>query len=313
MEYVDGSTLSSVLRNGPIAPQRAAAIAADVAAALDFAHRRGVIHRDVKPGNVLIDLHGQVKVADFGIARAAGSSEDLTQTGSVMGTATYFSPEQAQGSPSMHAATSTRSESCSTRWSRARPPFSGDSPVSIAYKHVKEQPVPPTTTNIAVPATLEAIILKAMAKDPADRYQTADEMRADLLRFINGQPVEAFAMTQTIAAVGGLGAAGVVGDTAWGRLHSGPAYSRGSPTPPRRRVGAAGLPPPSTSPADRGGGSGRWWRCSSRPWRSGASSWAATTGCWRLVGQDAYGPTRSSSTSLSLLRRPSLRGWGSPR
>src|SRR5271157_3851434 len=90
MEYVDGSTLSSMLRNGPIAPQRAAAIAADVAAALDFAHRRGVIHRDVKPGNVLIDLHGQVKVADFGIARATGSSEDLTRTGSVMGTATYF-------------------------------------------------------------------------------------------------------------------------------------------------------------------------------------------------------------------------------
>src|ERR1700733_7514725 len=97
MEYVDGRTLSSMLKDGPIEPARAAAIGADVAAALDFAHRRGVIHRDVKPGNVLIDNSGQVKVADFGIARAIGTKEGLTQTGAVMGTATYFSPEQAQG------------------------------------------------------------------------------------------------------------------------------------------------------------------------------------------------------------------------
>ncbi|MGH9057739.1 MAG: protein kinase domain-containing protein, partial [Acidimicrobiales bacterium] len=149
MEYVNGHTLSSLLREGPLDPARAASIGADVAAALDFAHKRGVIHRDVKPGNVLIDesgllIHetGQVKVADFGIARAIGASEDLTQTGSVMGTATYFSPEQAQG----HAV-DPRSDVYSLgvvlyEMVAGRAPFTGDSPVSIAYKHVKELPAP---------------------------------------------------------------------------------------------------------------------------------------------------------------------------
>jgi serine/threonine-protein kinase len=164
-----------------------------VAAALDFAHRRGVIHRDVKPGNVLIDERGQVKVADFGIARAVGTSEDLTQTGSVMGTATYFSPEQAQGYP-----VDPRSDVYSLgvvlyEMATGKPPFTGENPVSIAYKHVKEPPPRPTSVNPAVPAPLEAIILKALSKDPEDRYQSADDMRADLVRFTNHQPVAALA------------------------------------------------------------------------------------------------------------------------
>jgi serine/threonine-protein kinase len=191
MEYVDGRTLAQLIAQGPLEPTRAASIAADVAGALAFAHRHGVIHRDVKPGNVLIDNSGQVKVTDFGIARAVGggAQEGLTQTGAVMGTATYFSPEQAQGQP-----VDARSDIYSLgvvlyEMVTGRIPFAGDNPVAIAYKHVREDPVAPTLVNQAVPPPLEAIILQAMAKDPQLRYQTAEELQADLVRYVRGAPV----------------------------------------------------------------------------------------------------------------------------
>jgi serine/threonine-protein kinase len=191
MEYVDGRTLAQLIAEGPLEPARAASIAADVAGALAFAHRHGVIHRDVKPGNVLIDDSGQVKVTDFGIARAVGggAQEGLTQTGAVMGTATYFSPEQAQGQP-----VDARSDIYSLgvvlyEMVTGRIPFAGDNPVAIAYKHVREDPVAPTQVNQAVPPPLEAIVLQAMAKDPGRRYQTAEQLQADLLRYMQGAPV----------------------------------------------------------------------------------------------------------------------------
>ena len=192
MEYVDGRSLSQILRaDGPLHPDRVADVGADVAAALGFAHRNGVVHRDVKPGNVLVDQGGQVKVADFGIARAisATSDENLTQAGTVMGTATYFSPEQARGD-----AVDPRSDIYSLgcvlyELVVGRPPFSGDSPVAIAYKQVHESPVPPRQINPSIPPALEAIILKCLAKNPANRYPSAEDLRADLRRFREGNRI----------------------------------------------------------------------------------------------------------------------------
>jgi serine/threonine-protein kinase len=168
-----------------------ATIGASVAAALAFAHRHGVVHRDVKPGNILITPDGEVKVTDFGIARAINTEESLTQTGAVMGTAAYFSPEQAEGK-----GVDARSDIYSLgvvlyEMAVGRTPFTGDSPVAVASKHVRDQPVLPRVANPAVPAALEAVIMKAMAKDPTSRYGSAEELRADLLRFADGRPVEA--------------------------------------------------------------------------------------------------------------------------
>ncbi|MBW3615041.1 MAG: Stk1 family PASTA domain-containing Ser/Thr kinase [Actinobacteria bacterium] len=201
MEFIEGRTLGQIIRQeGPLVADRAAEIGADVAAALAFAHRSGVVHRDVKPGNVLISPTGQVKVTDFGIARAANSDQDLTQTGAVMGTATYFSPEQAQG----HRV-DPRSDVYSLgvvlyEMVAGRAPFAGDNPMAIAYKHVREQPVPPRQVNPDVPQAFEAIVLQAMAKNPNDRYTSAEELRQDLLRFRQGRLVLANP-TVTVPAV----------------------------------------------------------------------------------------------------------------
>ena len=190
MEYIEGPTLRDVIRGeGPLFPNRAAEIGAEIAAALEFAHRRGVIHRDVKPGNVLIS--GIVKVTDFGIARAGDPQESLTQTGAVMGTASYFSPEQAQGLP-----IDNRSDVYSLgvvlyEMAAGRPPFVGDSPVAIAYQHVREDPLPPSRHNPDVPPALDAVVMKAMAKNRTNRYASANDLRNDLLRFSHGQPVAA--------------------------------------------------------------------------------------------------------------------------
>ncbi|NUS74537.1 MAG: Stk1 family PASTA domain-containing Ser/Thr kinase [Corynebacteriales bacterium] len=193
MEYVEGRTLKEVLTaEGPIMPQRAMEIVADVCSALDFSHRNGIVHRDIKPANVMLTRTGAVKVMDFGIARAlASATAAMTQTSAVIGTAQYLSPEQARGE-SVDARSDVYSTGCLLyELLVGHPPFTGDNPVSVAYQHVREDPVPPAEINRDVTPEMDSVVLKAMAKNPINRYQSAGEMRTDLLRAAAGHPVTA--------------------------------------------------------------------------------------------------------------------------
>jgi serine/threonine-protein kinase len=203
MEYVEGRSLAELLRSdGPMEPSAAVEIATDVAAALGAAHTAGVLHRDIKPGNILVTPSGLVKVADWGIGRAmdAAVEENLTQTGAVMGTATYFSPEQAQGLPLDNRSDLYALGVVLYEMVTGRPPFQGDSPVAIAYKHVQEPPRPPRSINASVPPELEAITMQLLEKQPDDRYATAEDLRADLRRYREGFRVHA--MSRELAAAG---------------------------------------------------------------------------------------------------------------
>jgi serine/threonine-protein kinase len=223
MEEVQGRTLAEVLTtNKQLTSKQAAEIASEVAAALGFAHENHVAHRDIKPANILIGTNGQVKVADFGIARAlnAPTESNLTQVGSVMGTATYFSPEQAQG-----AQPDPRSDLYSLgivmyEMVAGKPPFTGENPVSIAYKQVHDAPQPLVQIVADVPRSFEAIVAKLLAKDPKLRYPSAAALRDDLRRFRNDEPVQALAAVQgahqraaDAAAAAGIAAATTLNPT----------------------------------------------------------------------------------------------------
>ena len=210
MEEVQGRTLADVLKsNKQLTAKQAAEIASEVAAALGFAHEGGLAHRDIKPANILIGSNGQVKVADFGIARAMNSptESNLTQVGSVMGTATYFSPEQAQG-----AQPDPRSDLYSLgivmyEMVSGRPPFTGENPVAIAYKQVHDAPQPLVQIVADVPRPFEAIVAKLLAKDPKLRYPSATALRDDLRRFRNDEPVQALTAAATAKGLPVAGAA----------------------------------------------------------------------------------------------------------
>lgn len=193
MEYVDGETLRDLVkREGPLASKRAMEISADICAALDFSHRHGIIHRDVKPANVMLTRSGAVKVMDFGIARAATDGQaTVTATAAVIGTAQYLSPEQARGE-TVDARSDVYAVGCVLyELLTGHPPFTGDSPVAVAYQHVREEPRPPSAIHPGVPRELDAIVLKALNKNPMNRYQSAADMRSDLVRALSGQQVHA--------------------------------------------------------------------------------------------------------------------------
>lgn len=231
MEYVDGMTLRQLLASGRrLLPERALEITGGVLSALDYAHRHGIVHRDIKPANVMLTRTGDVKVMDFGIARAindVGSS--VTATSAVMGTAQYLSPEQARGE-----VVDARSDLYSTgvllyELLTGRPPFRGDSPVSIAYQHVSEMPLPPSQVDPGVTFEVDAVVLHALAKRTDDRYQTAADFRADVERAIAGSPVTAAIPTLNVDRTQMMPAL-----TAAGVARYEPMYDTGRP---RRRRG----------------------------------------------------------------------------
>ncbi|MFH9815690.1 Stk1 family PASTA domain-containing Ser/Thr kinase [Streptomyces sp. NPDC017230] len=207
MEYVDGSTLRELLHSGRrLLPERTLEMTIGILQALEYSHRAGIVHRDIKPANVMLTRDGQVKVMDFGIARAMGDSGmTMTQTAAVIGTAQYLSPEQAKGEQ-VDARSDLYSTGCLLyELLTVRPPFVGDSPVAVAYQHVREEPQAPSVFDPEITPEMDAIVLKALVKDPDYRYQSADEMRADIEACLDGQPVGATAALGAMTA-GGYGA-----------------------------------------------------------------------------------------------------------
>jgi serine/threonine-protein kinase len=247
MELVEGQTLRDVLREGrKILPERALELTQGVLDALSYSHKAGIVHRDIKPANVMLGPGGGVKVMDFGIARAvADTSATMTQTAAVIGTAQYLSPEQARGE-TVDARSDLYSAGCLLyELLVGRPPFVGDSPVSVAYQHVREAPVPPSQLDPEITPEIDAVVLKALAKDPADRYQSASEMKADISRLLSGQQTTAQRTTAVVPLAAGAMAANAY-DT--------PTHVAGPPTvlppeapeeeyeeeePQKRRVGLA--------------------------------------------------------------------------
>jgi len=242
MEWVDGQVLRDVLmKDGPPPLHRAAEIVTDICVALDFSHRNRVVHRDIKPANVMLTRGGAVKVMDFGIARAAADGSAATTATAVIGTAQYLSPEQASGRP-----VDIRSDIYATgcvlyELLCGTPPFTGESPVAVAYRHVREAPRPPSEIKPGIPKAFDAVALKALSKNPMNRYQTAAELRADLLRALAGQAVQATPLMSERERADLHGAPVAVGAVSVGSGATG-----GRPTPPRS--GPALLAPVQTPP-----------------------------------------------------------------
>src|SRR5690242_13953521 len=234
MEFLDGRSLKDeIVEDGPLPAPRAIDYALQILQALRFAHRHGVVHRDIKPHNIIVGRDRRLKVTDFGIARAGASQ--MTEVGSIIGTAQYLSPEQARGQQVRPPADLYSLGVVLYEMLTGRVPFDGDSAVAIAMKHVSENPRPPRELNPSIPPALEQVVLRALAKDPALRYQSADEMAADLERVRRGASVahETQALTQVLA-----------GETAATRVVA-------PPLPPAQRTRVYEAPPVAEEVVER--------------------------------------------------------------
>ena len=228
MEYVEGETLKDLIRRrGRLSGNESVAVTLQLLAAVDFAHRSGIVHRDIKPQNVMLDQAGTVKVMDFGIARAGDSG--MTEAGSILGTAQYLAPEQAKGYPVDERSDLYSVGVCLYEMLTGTVPFKGDSAVTVALKHVNEAPVEPSELVPGMPYVLNQIVLKAMAKDPADRYQSAAEFARDLRAAREGGPVQAAAFDA------GGERTRVMSAAAAGMTAAGTTSVLDQPMPPRRK------------------------------------------------------------------------------
>ena len=302
MEFVDGDTLRDILRaTGPVAPRQAMTWMADVAAAMDFSHSNGIVHRDMKPANVMIDTAGAVKVMDFGIARAmSDATSTMTQTSAVMGTAQYLSPEQARGIK-VDPRSDIYSMGCVLfELLTGEPPFTGDSPVAVAHQHVHEDPPRPSSLRQEISPALDSVVLKAMSKNPANRYQSAGDFRSDLIKVLaGGKPSAPMLLTD---------------EDRTEFIDTGPAADCATS---RRRVRSARTEPSTTTPDRRDAGlrnsSPRrcsvCWCCSARCWCSGRRGVGRPIR-WRCPRWPASRPVRHAPR----WRRPVSRSnsWTNP-
>ena len=235
MEYLDGRTLKELLiARGPMPIADAIHYTRQILNALRFAHKKGVVHRDIKPHNVMVDGDGRLKVTDFGIARAGASQ--MTEAGAIVGTAQYLSPEQARG-----AAVDQRSDLYSIgvvlyEMLTGNVPFTGESPVEIAMKHLSDTPRPPSSIRPEIPPDLDMVVLRALAKNPDDRFQTAEEMDAELAHIADGGSVTAITADAATAVLSGTSLANAPTAIAAPRRERRPGTYRYQDPPPRRRT-----------------------------------------------------------------------------
>ena len=311
MEYVEGRTLREAITRGQSLDwHEALRITSGVLAALGYSHRAGIVHRDIKPANVMLTPSGDVKVMDFGIARAiADSSATMTQTQAVIGTAQYLSPEQARGE-TVDARSDLYSAGCLLyELLTGRPPFVADSPVAVAYQHVGEAPQPPSAHNREVPHIVDAIVVHALVKDRTGRYQSAEEFRADVDAALTGRSISGAALGSVAALGGGLAVAAAGEATRSGSGFGAPAGATEAITAVPTDAGTQRLAP--VTEASLGGGRRREQVLSERSRADVARSdpeRPSRAGLWVLLALLA-----AAILALGFLVLPTLLGSGTDK